>query len=85
VLGPSGWGYCEWISSGVDGCALGADAAAHGGLNLSQWYLSQWYLKNMKDYSDAHGGRRFLHYFDQHYYPQIDGGTSAHWTTSTAR
>ncbi|MFI7547409.1 glycoside hydrolase family 44 protein [Actinoplanes sp. NPDC049599] len=70
VLGPSGWGYCEWISSGVDGCALGADAAAHGGLNLSQWYL-----KNMKDFSDAHGGRRFLHYFDQHYYPQIGGGT----------
>jgi hypothetical protein len=70
VLGPSGWGYCEWISSGVDGCALGADAAAHGGLNLSQWYL-----KNMKDFSDAHGGARFLHYFDQHYYPQIGGGT----------
>lgn len=70
VLGPSGWGYCEWISSGVDGCALGADAAAHGGLNLSQWYL-----KNMKDFGDAHGGRRYLHYFDQHYYPQIGGGT----------
>jgi len=70
VLGPSGWGYCEWISSGVDGCGLGSDAAAHGGLNLSQWYL-----KNMKDFGDAHGGKRFLHYFDQHYYPQIGGGT----------
>jgi glycosyl hydrolase family 44 len=70
VLGPSGWGYCEWVASGVDGCAPGADAAAHGGLNLSQWYL-----KNMKDYSDSHGGKRFLDYFDQHYYPQISGGT----------
>jgi hypothetical protein len=70
VLGPSGWGYCEWVASGVDGCAPGADAAAHGGLNLSQWYL-----KNMKDFGDAHGGRRFLDYFDQHYYPQIGGGT----------
>lgn len=69
VLGPSGWGYCEWVASGLDGCAPGADAAAHGGLNLSQWYL-----KNMKDFSDAHGGRRFLDYFDQHYYPQISGG-----------
>jgi Glycoside hydrolase family 44 len=69
VLGPSGWGYCEWVASGADGCAPGADAAAHGGLNLSQWYL-----KNMKDFSDAHGGRRFLDYFDQHYYPQIGGG-----------
>lgn len=69
VLGPSGWGYCEWVASGLDGCAPGADAAAHGGLNLSQWYL-----KNMKDFSDAHGGRRFLNYFDQHYYPQISGG-----------
>jgi Glycoside hydrolase family 44 len=69
VLGPSGWGYCEWVASGSDGCAPGADAAAHGGLNLSQWYL-----KNMKDFSDAHGGRRFLTYFDQHYYPQISGG-----------
>ncbi|GII75458.1 endoglucanase [Sphaerisporangium rufum] len=69
VLGPSGWGYCEWVASGVDGCAPGADAAAHGGLNLSQWWL-----KNMKDYSDAHGGKRMLDYFDQHYYPQINGG-----------
>jgi hypothetical protein len=69
VLGPSGWGYCEWVASGLDGCAPGADAAAHGGLNLSQWYL-----KNMKDFSDANGGRRFLDYFDQHYYPQISGG-----------
>jgi hypothetical protein len=68
VLGPSGWGYCEWIASGLDGCAPGADAAAHGGLNLSQWYL-----KNMKDFSDAHGGQRMLDYFDQHYYPQISG------------
>ncbi|GAA1719309.1 glycoside hydrolase family 44 protein [Nonomuraea bangladeshensis] len=69
VLGPSGWGYCEWVASGVDGCAPGADAAAHGGLNLSQWFL-----KNMKDYSDTHGGKRMLDYFDQHYYPQINGG-----------
>ncbi|MEV8441679.1 glycoside hydrolase family 44 protein [Actinosynnema sp. NPDC051121] len=69
VLGPSGWGYCEWVASGVDGCGPGADSAAHGGLNLSQWYL-----KNMKDYSDAHGGRRYLDYFDQHFYPQISGG-----------
>lgn len=70
VLGPSGWGYCEWVASGLDGCAPGADAAAHGGLNFSQWYL-----KNMKDFSNAHGGKRFLNYFDQHYYPQIGGGT----------
>ena len=72
VLGPSGWGYCEWVASGADGCAPGADAAAHGGLNLSQWYL-----KNMRDYSKANGGKRFLDYFDQHYYPQIGGGTDA--------
>jgi hypothetical protein len=52
----------------VDGCGPGADSAAHGGLNLSQWYL-----KNMKDYSDAHGGKRYLDYFDQHFYPQISG------------
>lgn len=69
VLGPSGWGYCEWVASGVDGCGPGADSAAHGGINLSQWYL-----KNMKDYSDAHGGTRHLDYFDQHFYPQIGGG-----------
>ncbi|MFI9005875.1 glycoside hydrolase family 44 protein [Actinosynnema sp. NPDC053489] len=69
TLGPSGWGYCEWVASGVDGCAPGADSAAHGGLNLSQWYL-----KNMKDYGDAHGGTRYLDYFDQHFYPQIPGG-----------
>ena len=67
VLGPSGWGYCEWVASGVDGCAPGADAAAHGGLNLSQWFL-----KNMKDASTT-AGKRLLDYFDQHYYPQISG------------
>ncbi|RSM43837.1 endoglucanase [Amycolatopsis balhimycina DSM 5908] len=67
VLGPSGWGYCEWVASGLDGCAPGADAAAHGGLNLSQWFL-----KNMKDASSA-AGKRLLDYFDQHYYPQISG------------
>jgi hypothetical protein len=31
----------------------------------------------MKDFSAAHGGKRFLNYFDQHYYPQISGGTDA--------
>ncbi|MFL6110658.1 MAG: glycoside hydrolase family 44 protein, partial [Catenulispora sp.] len=67
VLGPSGWGYCEWVASGLDGCAPGADAAAHGGLNLSQWFL-----KNMKD-AGAAAGKRLLDYFDQHYYPQISG------------
>ncbi|MEU4247645.1 glycoside hydrolase family 44 protein [Amycolatopsis sp. NPDC026612] len=67
VLGPSGWGYCEWLASGLDGCAPGADAAAHGGLNLSQWFL-----KNMKD-AGAAAGKRLLDYFDQHYYPQISG------------
>ncbi|MEV4051967.1 glycoside hydrolase family 44 protein [Amycolatopsis sp. NPDC049688] len=67
VLGPSGWGYCEWVASGLDGCAPGADAAAHGGLNLSQWFL-----KNMKDAGNA-AGKRLLDYFDQHYYPQISG------------
>lgn len=72
VLGPSGWGYCEWVASGLDGCGPGSDSAAHGGLNLSQWYL-----KNMKDYSDAHGGARFLDYFDQHFYPQISGDKTA--------
>jgi hypothetical protein len=70
VLGPSGWGYCEWVASGLDGCAPGADAAAHGGLNFSQWYL-----QHMRDFGAAHGGKRFLNYFDQHYYPQIGGGT----------
>jgi hypothetical protein len=67
VLGPSGWGYCEWIASGLDGCAPGPDAAAHGGLNLSQWFL-----KNMKVASGT-AGKRLLDYFDQHYYPQISG------------
>ncbi|WP_410608211.1 glycoside hydrolase family 44 protein [Amycolatopsis sp. lyj-109] len=67
VLGPSGWGYCEWLASGIDGCAPGADAAAHGGLNLSQWFL-----KNMKD-AGTTARKRLLDYFDQHYYPQISG------------
>jgi hypothetical protein len=69
VLGPSGWGYCEWVASGSDGCGPGADSAAHGGLNFSQWYL-----KNMKSVSDSRG-TRLLDYYDEHYYPAIDSGT----------
>ncbi|HET9518448.1 MAG TPA: glycoside hydrolase family 44 protein [Actinoplanes sp.] len=71
TLGPGGWGYCEWVASGLDGCGPGADSAAHGGLNMSEYYL-----KNMKDFSDANGGKRYLDYFDQHFYPQISGDTS---------
>lgn len=77
VLGPSTWGWCAWFHSAVDGCAAGADEAAHGNQDLTAWYLDR-----MRDYETTHG-RRILDYLDVHYYPQASGvalssaGTSA--------
>jgi hypothetical protein len=69
VLGPGDWGWCAWYFSAKDGCALGADAAAHGNLPLGEWYLRQFHA-----YADAHGGARLLDYFDEHAYPQSGVG-----------
>jgi len=69
VLGPGDWGWCAWYFSAKDGCAPGADAAAHGGVPLGQWYLRQF-----KAYADAHEGARLLDYFDEHVYPQSGVG-----------
>jgi hypothetical protein len=69
VLGPGDWGWCAWYFSAKDGCEPGADAAAHGGVPLGQWYLRQF-----KAYADAHGGTRLLDYFDEHVYPQSGVG-----------
>jgi hypothetical protein len=69
VLGPGDWGWCAWYFSAKDGCQAGADAAAHGGLPLGQWYLRQF-----KQYADDHGGARLLDYFDEHVYPQSNVG-----------
>jgi len=68
VLGPSDWGWCAYFYSASDGCGPGADRAAHGGMDLAPWYLAR-----MRAYAAAHGGRRVLDYFDEHYYPQAAG------------
>lgn len=66
ILGPASWGWCEYFWSAADGCGPGgADAAAHGNLPLTDWYLKQ-----VKDYQTAHPGVRLLDYLDIHYYPQ---------------
>ena len=69
VLGPGDWGWCAWYFSAQDGCAPGADSAAHGGVPLGRWYLTKF-----KAYADAHGGTRLLDYFDEHVYPQSGVG-----------
>jgi hypothetical protein len=66
ILGPASWGWCEYFWSAADGCGPGgADAAAHGNLPLTDWYLKQ-----VKDYQTVHPGVRLLDYLDIHYYPQ---------------
>ena len=67
VFGPADWGWCAYFFSAADGCAAGADAAAHGGLPLYEWYLQQ-----VRDYELAHGVR-LVDWLDVHYYPQGTG------------
>jgi Glycoside hydrolase family 44 len=67
VLGPADWGWCAYFFSAADGCQAGADAQAHGGLALTDWYLLQ-----AADYQAAHGVR-LIDYLDVHYYPQAAG------------
>ena len=66
ILGPSDWGWCAYFFSAADGCSAGADAAAHGNLEIYDWYLKQ-----VKDYQTAHGVQ-LIDYLDFHYYPQAD-------------
>ncbi|HLX10252.1 MAG TPA: glycoside hydrolase family 44 protein [Thermoanaerobaculia bacterium] len=67
VLGPADWGWCAYFFSAADGCQAGSDAAAHGNLALTDWYLLQ-----AANYQAAHGVR-LLDYLDVHYYPQANG------------
>ncbi len=64
VLGPVVWGWCAYFFSAADGCSAGADRAAHGNLDLLDWYLKQ-----VADYQSAHG-LRLVDDLDIHYYPQ---------------
>ncbi|MEA2432960.1 MAG: hypothetical protein QOG54_417 [Actinomycetota bacterium] len=69
VLGPAEWGWPNYFCSPADvpdnGCnASSPDRAAHGGTELSAWYLRQF-----KNY-EQQNGKRLLDYFDLHYYPQ---------------
>jgi hypothetical protein len=64
VFGPAEWGWCGYFFSAADGCAAGADAAAHGNEPLLDWYLDQ-----INQYQTANGVK-LLDYLDLHYYPQ---------------
>ena len=64
VYGPVTWGYCDLFSSAADGCHVGADRNAHGGLPFVRWYLRQ-----VCAYQQQHGVR-LVDYLDLHYYPQ---------------
>jgi hypothetical protein len=67
VFGPAVWGWCAYFHSALDGCAPGADRAAHGGMDFLPWYLAQ-----AKAWEAAHG-TRLLDTLDIHYYPQAGG------------
>jgi hypothetical protein len=64
VLGPVSWGWCEYFYSAADGCGPGPDMAAHGGLGLTEWYLSQVEARRVAT------GTRPVDLLDVHYYPQ---------------
>ena len=69
TLGPAEWGWPNYFCSAADnidqGCSPSSpDRAAHGGTDLSSWYLQQFAAYQQQT------GRRLLDYFDLHYYPQ---------------
>jgi hypothetical protein len=69
TLGPAEWGWPNYFCSAADhvdqGCSpTSPDRAAHGGTELSAWYLQQFAAYQQQT------GRRLLDYFDLHYYPQ---------------
>lgn len=71
TLGPAEWGWPNYFCSAADGieagCSAGSpDRAAHGGVDLSSWYLRQFREHERQT------GQRLLDYFDLHYYPQGD-------------
>lgn len=67
IFGPADWGWCAYFFSAADGCAAGADAAAHGNVPFLPWYLQQ-----VRAWELAHGVR-LVDYVDIHYYPQGSG------------
>lgn len=73
TLGPVEWGWTGYFYSALDAAPGGswwnnpADRNAHGGMELTAWYLDQ-----MKKYEQANGVR-ILDYLDLHYYPQASG------------
>jgi len=75
TLGPVEWGWTGYFYSAKDFSAGGSwwnnpiDRNAHGGMELTAWYLDQ-----MKKYEQANGVR-ILDYLDLHYYPQSTGVT----------
>jgi hypothetical protein len=69
TLGPAEWGWPNYFCSAADhidqGCfPTSPDRAAHGGTDLSSWYLQQFAGYQQQT------GQRLLDYFDLHYYPQ---------------
>jgi hypothetical protein len=66
VLGPSNWGVPAYYEMGK----AGDNQDSHG----MPWY--QYYLTKMRDYEAQHG-IRLLDYFDQHFYPSVDGTSIA--------
>ncbi|MBI1279889.1 MAG: family 16 glycosylhydrolase [Anaerolineaceae bacterium] len=73
TLGPVEWGWSGYFYSMLDMSAGGSwwnnplDRNAHGGMELTAWYLDQ-----MKKYEQTNGVR-ILDYLDLHYYPQSSG------------
>jgi len=87
VGGPAEWGWPNYFCSAADlatapntPCvATMPDRAAHGGEELAAWLLDQ-----ARAYEQANG-KRILHYFDLHYYPQGGAGpanTRSLWDSS---
>ena len=66
TLGPSDFGWPVYIDSGLSG-----DRQTHN----NTWF-AEWYLQQMRAYEQQHGVR-ILDYFDEHYYPVVNGACLA--------
>jgi hypothetical protein len=67
TLGPVFWGWCAYFYSAADDCKVGPDYIAHGGMDLTPWYLQQMHQYEQKN------NVRILDYLDLHIYPQEQG------------
>ncbi len=74
IVGPSLWSYSDirTLASWTTGSITGQDAPDAATYNATYTWFMNYFLAKMQAESAAYG-KRLLHYFDFHYYPEAEG------------